>query len=400
MFSEYVNNLQNYRSPSDTGPEEIEGALEQLRANGMLSPEHIKCLLSPHVLRNGHFYRQIRSASEVAKLSLFNGMVFGIAPLYVTSICQEHCMYCNYIAGKKDKNIQRVRLSNKEVAKEVEFLVKKGLRVIELVYATDPFLTIDNISDHIKITHDVLSNFGEGTVGINARSYSEEEYGKLKEAGLSFVVSWQETYDEKRYKQLHPGKTEKANFYYRLNAPERMVSAGIENIGLGVLSGLADWRKDWYALAKHAHYLLEEYGNRINAVILGIPRLKPAAGALVRKTAFVPDDKEFLLAISSFNLLLPAALPFVNTRESWAMCTQMARGGGSLFTFNCRTIPGGYSLGHSGYQFPTCDFDVDEYIGRLHLYGLRPVLDWSFDALNWKRHLQKSIGTTKSASNL
>lgn len=270
-------------------------------------------------------------------------------------------------------------------------MAKKGFRVIELVYATDPFITTDHVSDHIKITHSVLSDFGGGMVGINARPYSTTEYKKLKKSGLSFAVLWQETYDKVRYKELHPGNTEKTDYFYRLNAPDRMAEAGIENIGLGVLSGLSDWRKDWYMLMNHVDYLLKQYEGEINTVILGIPRLKPATGALLKETAFIPDDSEYLLAISVFNLFLPTALPFVNTRESWDVCVEIAKGGGTLFTLSCKTIPGGYALGRVGYQFPTHDFSGDEYDRKLKEIGLSPIFDWNFTNFNWKTNLVRNF---------
>ena len=201
---------------------------------------------------------------------------------------------------------------------------------------------------------------------------------KLKKSGLDFAVLWQETYNENRYRRVHPGEGEKPDFYYRLSAPERMIHAGIDNIGLGILSGLSTWRDDWYQLMSHVSYLLGEYKSKVKNVILGIPRLKPATGALLKHTPFIPTDKEYLLAISVFNLFLPTSLPFVNTREDWDMCMQIASGGGDLFTFNCKTIPGGYALGYAGEQFPTYDYDVCKYAIKLRDSNLMPCFSgWS-----------------------
>ena len=166
------------------------------------------------------------------------------------------------------------------------------------------------------------------------------EYEELKYAGLDFAVLWQETYDKVRYNQYHPGNTEKSDYEFRVNAESRMLRAGIENVGFGVLSGLTDWRRDWLALMKHVQSLQDSTKNKIQTVILGIPRFKPAAGAIFKANEYLPTDKEYLLAISIFNLLTPTSIPFINTRESWELCSEIAKGGGSLFTFRCRTIPG------------------------------------------------------------
>jgi hypothetical protein len=158
-----------------------------------------------------------------------------------------------------------------------------------------------------------------------------------------------------------------------------MLEAGLANIGLGVLSGLSEWRTDWALLMGHVQYLQETFVGTLKNVILGLPRLKRAAGAALQTTEFLPDDREQLLAIAAFNLFMPSALPFVNTRESWEQCLCIAAGGGTLFTLNCKTIPGGYSHVEIGYQFPTFDFDVEQYQGGLEAHGLAPTFEWSFD---------------------
>ena len=343
-----------------------------------IDPDEARILLNANPdTDNGHF-KNILDVSRKAKVEIFCGEIYPIAPLYVSSICQEHCVYCNYRAENADEAIRRVRLSDKELAIEVRFLADKGLRIIELVYATDPLITADKVASHIKIAHEILLDFGGGVVGINARPYSVKDYSKLKESGLNFAVLWQETYDENCYRSMHPREGEKSNFYYRLSAPERMLQAGIDNIGLGILSGLSNWRDDWYQLMRHVNYLLRKYEGKVRNVILGIPRLKPATGALLKHTPFILSDREYLLAISVFNLFLPKALPFVNTRENWDMCTTIAQGGGVLFTFNCRTIPGGYAHGYKGEQFPTYDFDICEYTNKLRYYNLKPCFSgWS-----------------------
>ena len=196
----------------------------------------------------------------------------------------------------------------------------------------------------------------------------------LRSAGLAFAVLWQETYDRTRYRELHPGSTKKTKFEYRLEAYERMLAAGICKLGMGVLSGLADWKKDWAMLMEHESYLYRAYG--VGAGILGVPRLKSAAGAVLQTTSFIPTRQEFLVALAIHNLFSPGTVAFVNTREDWNLCVDMARGGGCLFTFNCSTIPGGYSLGRRGYQFPTDTYDAPVFAAELKKLGLKPVFDW------------------------
>lgn len=350
----------------------VKKILEKSLCGECIQPHEARVLLGLNPFTEDALFREISRVSKKIKDRIFHGEIYPIVPLYVTSICKEHCVYCNYRVENKDKEISRIRLSNEELAAEVEFVAKKGLRIIELVYAADPLITVHDVYNHIKITHGILSKYGAGMVGINAGPYSVEEYTELKEAGLDFAVLWQETYDESSYKELHPGRSGKADFRYRLYAPERMIQAGIKNIGLGVLSGLSKWRYDWYMLMSHIHHLLQKYQDKIGMIILGIPRLKPAAGALLSTTSFTPNDREYLFAISVFNLFLPTALPFVNTRENWQICVEIAKGGGTLFTFNCKTIPGGYTFNRLGYQFPTHDFDISRCVSKLKKHNIKP----------------------------
>ena len=376
MFSEHIGNIREKISFLNFETTSVEEILEKARDRKKLSLEKLGNLLSIDPEKEADLFTKILDTSRQIKQKIFKNKIFPIVPVYVSSFCREHCKYCNYRIENKDKLIKRIRLTSDQFKEEIEYLVlKKGLKVVELVYGSDPKI-IPEIPGHIRLAHKILDKVGGGMVAINAEPFTVEKYRILKEAGLDFVILWQETYQRKYYKQLHPDKTPKANFNYRLDDFERMIEAGIKNIGLGVLFGLAPWRKDWLLLMEHERYLYDKYGVRTS--IVGIPRLKPAVGALIRYTPFIPSDKEFLLAIAVHNIFSPKTLPFINTREKFNLCVQLAKGGGALFTFNCRTIPGGYVLREKGYQFPTYDFDVNEYLPKLQSKELTPIFNWNF----------------------
>lgn len=337
-------------------------------------------LLNINVLQQPELASLVLAAARKKKAQRFNETVFSISPLYVTSICREHCTYCNFRAENKRAAITRLRLTPDQLREEVDFLVNHhGLRVVELVYSSDPKFSIDTIAEHIRITADVLEKAGGGIVGINAAPFAVDEYQRLKAAGLNFIVLWQETYNRERYRELHIGRTPKTDYERRVTTFDRVIQGGIKNIGLGVLSGLAPWRADWLSLMAHEQYLYEAYG--VHTSVLGVPRLKSAKGALVQTTPYIPTDEEYLLAIAVHNLFSPITVPFVNTREHWALCVEASRGGGAIFTFNCSTIPGGYTQGTKGYQFPTDDFPASEYVPKLHSEGLAPVMRWTFEGI-------------------
>ncbi len=386
MRGQLVRSLREASRPPQLSRAEVIELCQCASSEAPLSLAQACTLLEIDPPKEPDAYRAVLSASRRMKNELFEGRAFALVPVYVSSICQEHCVYCNYRVGNKDREITRVRLSDAELREELQFLADRGFRVLELVYATDPAVGIPDIIRHLEIAQDVLNRVGGGSVGLNARPFSRLDYADLKRAGLDFAVVWQETYDEGVYAQVHPGGTEKTDFRYRLEAPQRMLEAGVRHIGLGVLSGLADWRRDWARLMRHIEFLQRQSSTSLEAMIIGLPRLKPAAGALMQTSRFVPSDDELQLAIASLNLFLPTALPFVNTRERWPICLQLAFGGGTLFTLNCRTIPGGYAHHRVGYQFPTFDFSVELYADDLRAHGIEPVFNWTFDSV--RQHLR------------
>jgi 2-iminoacetate synthase len=376
MFSTKIDEIEKELSAMRLG--EAEGEASQLVQRKVSHDPAVAALLwAKDFGASGTLDAFILDTSQRLKQDVYKGFVYAVVPLYATSICMEECTYCNYRAGNSARlNLERVRLSEEQLVSEARFLIgEKGLRSLELVYATDPGVRADSMCRHVELMQKVLNEHGGGSVGINAEALEISEYRCLVNAGLSYAVLWQETYDRSRYHEVHIGKTKKTNFEYRVDAYERMIEGGIKKVGMGILSGLSDWRTDWAMLMHHEHYLRKTYG--VDAAVLGIPRLKDAEGAVFRTSPFIPTRQEFLVTVALHNVFSPETLPFVNTREDWKLCVELSRGGGCLFTFNCSTIPGGYSLGHKGYQFPTHSYDAVSYVEALQQQGMQTVFDWS-----------------------
>lgn len=333
-------------------------------------------LADPGFGTGGPLDAELAARARLRKLERFGGAVFPVSPLYVTSFCKERCAYCNYRAGSTDPALRRVRLSDEELEREVRFLAEeRGLRAVELVYASDPRITVDDVCRHVELTARILSRYGRPIVGLSAEPVSVGEYRRLRDAGLAFSVVWMETYDRDRYRELHPGRQTKTDFFWRLSSYERMFEAGLERVGYGVLSGLSDWRRDWSMLAAHQRWLRANCGRGPD--ILGIPRMRPAPGAPYTPGNLLPPDGAFRSLVAWHNALFPEVLPFVSTRESFETCLQLAAGGGCLFTLNCSTVPGGYTLASRGPQFLTGDYDARLFAPRLRAAGLEP--DWAWE---------------------
>src|SRR5579863_4988249 len=125
----------------------------------------------------GDLDQNIIARSNELKRSLYDGRVFVTAPMYATSICWEQCLYCNYRAGNKGVGVERRRLTDAELVQEATYLVEeKGLRVLELVYASDPRMRADTMSRHVELLRTLLERRGGGLVGISAEALDECEY--------------------------------------------------------------------------------------------------------------------------------------------------------------------------------------------------------------------------------
>ena len=366
--------------------------LDSLRS--MVASDFVPFLWQEEFGRGGELDRAILARSAEAKTALYGGKLFIIVPIYVTSICQEQCVYCNFRGGNKGIEVQRRRLSDDDLESEAMYLVEeKGQRVLELVYASDPKMQVDAMCRHVELLRRVLERHGGGLVGISAEALEEREYRRLMNAGLCWSVLWQETYDRDRYAEVHPGRTKKSNFEYRLNAYERMLAAGVEHVGIGVLTGLSEWKRDWAMLMLHEQYLHESCGR--GATILGTPRWKLAPGALMKEAPYTVARQKFLATLALHNIFSPTTAAFVSTREEWDLCVEMARGGGCLFTLNCSTTPGGYSLPHCGCQFTSGSYDAPVYSAKLKAEGLEPVFTWSAEDLSGCRPEAVCAGAAK-----
>lgn len=293
---------------------------------------------------------EIEAASREVREKSGGRTIEIIIPEYLTSFCQNDCLYCGY--RKSNPLAERVRLSLSEFEKEIDLILAWGHRQIELVLADDPEFGPDRIAPYVELARRKLSELGGGMVALNAPAYSEDGYRLLYTKGLDWVALWQETYDETHFGRWHFQGSPKRNYEFRLDVWDRAISAGFTRVALGVLFGLYDWRFEVLALIEHGNYLLRNYGIEPHA--LGIPRLKPARGVLAsqKPSHYTVSDEDYRLALNIYRLAFPRTRLFLNTRETFDFNMSLV-GRGDLFTVDCETLPGAYLRGRLPGQFST-----------------------------------------------
>lgn len=323
--------------------EEIEFILDKSKSLKRLESNEISSLLKTE--SNPILYNMVLSAARQVRDMAMGRIVYLPVPLYVSNICVNMCNYCGYNSRIET---ERKKLTKEELRNEIRHLTKQGYRMIELVASEDPFFfgrrpkfNVENFIDYIKIAKEELNKIGDNEIILNIPPLDEECFRRLKDAGVEVIVQWQETFDKNRYKELHPEGTPKGDFDFRVGAYERMLNAGIRNVGIGILFGLSDWRFDVISLINYVYYLQDK--NRISPVI-GIPRFKEAKGVTYKPGKFEVNDQQLKLTVAVYRLSIPEGQIFISTRENYDLMFKLLDecGGGNLFATRCSVAPGGY----------------------------------------------------------
>jgi len=273
-----------------------------------------------------------------------------VAPIYVSSHCVDECPYCNFSAARKDT--VRHRLTESELAVELEAAMARDAHVVELVYATDPDLGVSEIAEHIQQAARAVDAGRDGAGVLLCTEYlTQRDYEFLREAGLQGIVQWDETLDEVAYMRWHGASPRKREFRLRMDNHDRALRAGVE-VAAGALFGLADYRYDALMQVARARYIEAEYGR--GPFVMGTARLKPIGGRELKFATSV-GDLAYETALLVYKLAAPEAGRWLQTRETFAM-NQRNLLDGDVFTYKCGDVqPGGYTqiqqAGVAGAQF-------------------------------------------------
>lgn len=291
------------------------------------------------------------------------------APLYLSSFCINRCRYCGF---NMDGSFDRVRLTIDEALAEADVLAREGFRDILLVSSEDrEFITMPYLTELARKLRDRFS-----FVGVEIYQMSASQYVELFEAGIEGVTLYQETYDRDAYTRYHLGGP-KADYDTRLRAPDDMAGAGMREIGLGVLLGLADWRLETLALAEHASYLIRRYWQ--SHISFSFPRLRPACGVPPAEFPHLLSDRHLVQMMLALRLCFADAGLVLSTREEAKLRDRLVTLGTTRISAGSRTNPGGYSQSNaSSEQFEVNDQRTPQEIAiMLKKQGLEPVWkDW------------------------
>ncbi|MEW5759043.1 MAG: [FeFe] hydrogenase H-cluster radical SAM maturase HydG [Candidatus Omnitrophota bacterium] len=340
---------------------DIKAILEKSKLLKRLTLEETASLLA---VKDEALIKKIFDAAWYVKDTIYGRRMVIFAPLYISNICSNNCLYC---AFKSDnKLVERKALSLDEIKNEVELLLKKGHKRILLVAGEKD----DNVSYYVDAIRAIYSvKIGKNyirRVNINCAPLSVEDFKKIKAAGIGTYQLFQETYHDVTYRKVHP-KGPKSDPDNRLDAVDRAFKAGIDDLGIGVLYGLYDYKFDTLALLSHIEYLEKTFG--LGPHTISVPRIEPAFGSDFSKNVpYKISDSEFKKIIAILRLSVPYTGMILSTRESSGLRDELFSLGISQISAESKTSPGGYQEGRKDIasQFAISDErTLDEVVASL-----------------------------------
>jgi 2-iminoacetate synthase len=320
-----------------------------LGLKGLSLAETAKLLLT----ENEKEIRQIFKAASSIKEKIYGNRLVLFAPLYTTNECANNCLYCAF--RRDNKHLKRKSLSLEEIQQEVKILEAEGHKRILLVAGEDSQQA--NIAQLEKIIKTIyITKNGRGEIrrlNVNVAPLSVSDFIRLKRTGIGTYQLFQETYHCETYKICHPSGP-KTNYDYRLTAMDRALQAGIEDVGIGALFGLYDYKFEVLALLSHAQHLDNIYN--VGPHTISVPRIEPAIGAPWANNPPHPvSDLEFKKLVATLRLAVPYTGLILSTRETAELRNELLGLGISQISAGSRTNPGGYSKKSAGAQFELYD---------------------------------------------
>jgi len=312
----------------EASPERIRAIIKKAYDIKLMNASDVAALVN---VTNPALKEEVFTAAREIKTKVYDNRVVTFAPLYCGSKCVNSCKYCGFRC--ENGSIERRVLSMDEIEAEARVLAAKiGHKRLVVVYGEHPDTDADYIAESMRriyaIKEKVRGGVGEiRRVNVNAAPLPIEDLKKLHEAGIGTYQVFQETYNKKAYASVHPEGTLKGNYHWRLYALHRAMDAGIDDVAVGALFGLADWKFEVMGLVAHARDLEHRFG--LGPHTVSVPRLEPAADTDFTWVQNWVSDDDFRYLIACIRLAIPYAGLIITNRERpemlrsvIKMCTQ------------------------------------------------------------------------------
>ncbi len=312
--------------------------IAKARLLGGLDLDDVATLIA---LRAPELVEEMFQTARDVKEEIYGNRLVLFAPLYISNLCSNECLYCAF--RRSNTELDRKALDMDAIADETRLIVQQGHKRILLVagesYPREGF-------DYVLRAIDAVYSVHEGTgeirrLNVNVAPLSVEQFRNLKARNIGTYQLFQETYHRGTYAKVHLAGPKK-DFDWRATAMDRAMAAGIDDVGIGPLFGLYDWRFEVLATLRHAQHLEEAFG--VGCHTISVPRLEPACGSDMASNPPRPvSNDDFMRLVAILRLAVPYTGIIMSTRESAEMRTQTLALGVSQISAGSRTNPGGYA---------------------------------------------------------
>jgi 2-iminoacetate synthase len=357
------------RSPE---PSKVREVLGRARELGGLSMAEVAALME---VEEPALLEELYAAARYVKDEIYGNRLVLFAPLYISNLCQNECAYCAFRV--RNKEVKRRALTQEEIASETRILIDQGHKRILLV-AGESYPKEDGFDYVLKAIRTIYATkSGKGEirrVNVNVAPLDLDGYKALKAASIGTYQLFQETYHRATYAAVHT-RGLKTNYDWRTTAFDRAMQAGIDDVGIGVLFGLYDWKFEMLAMQQHIHHLEERFG--VGPHTISVPRIEPAVGSnMASRPPHQVTDQDFKKIVAILRLAVPYTGIIMSTRENADTRRATFELGVSQISAGSRTDPGGYgeaSDHQTAQQFQLGDHrSLDEVVRDVASLGYTP----------------------------
>ena len=354
-----------------------EHSIQQVLDSATVPDAEIRRILSKAAELKGLSYQEVGALIKVTdpllldemfhtarkvKEEIYGNRIVLFAPLYASNVCANECVYCAFRSS--NKTLVRKTLSNEELREETKAMIRTGQKRIVLL--AGEALGLDYILDAIRTIYDTKEGRGEiRRVNVEIAPLSVEDFRRLKDAEIGTYITFQETYHRATYETAHL-RGKKKDFQWRLECMDRAMEGGIQDVGIGALLGLTDWRFELLAMMQHANHLEQRFGCGPHTI--SVPRIEPAEGSdLSLAPPQAVNDLDFKKIIAIIRMAVPYTGIILSTRERADTRQECLQLGVSQISAGSRTDPGGYGEENShSAQFSLGDHrSLDEVVKDL-----------------------------------
>jgi len=327
--------LEKWSNPSKS---DVRRVLDKAANKIRLEPEEMAVLVQN---KDQETINEMYQLANKLKREIYGDRIVFFAPLYISNKCVNNCKYCGF--RTENGKIERRTLTMDEISDEVSIMIDEGQKRTVLVYGESPETSVDFMCESIKQVYKTKSGNGEiRRANINCAPLSREELKKIKDVGIGTYQVFQETYHHETYRKMHPEGTIKGHYRWRLYSHDRALDVGLDDVAIGVLFGLYDWRFEVMALLYHAIHMEEKY-NGVGPHTISFPRIEPAIGTpYASDPEYAVSDEEFKKIVAILRLSVPYTGMILTAREKPEVRREVIPLGVSQIDAGSRIGVGGY----------------------------------------------------------